>query len=146
MENISRFLIFADPKLSRNSAKIRRRENFPFYGILRTFANLKIYFFLTNYSRRLGRFKICFLVLLSSFQFIDRIFHRSKIIQMSQNELRSQCGQGHTFSYFTENNLSRVMRKPAFCICKNRTADQHLCFRYTYSTIPQLPKSEIPSF
>ena len=44
------------------------------------------------------------------------------------------------------------MRKPAFCICKNidadqlrgnREADQRLCFRYTDSTIPLLPKSEI---
>ena len=46
------------------------------------------------------------------------------------------------------------MRKPAFCICEikaadqlcgNRTADQRLCFRYTDSTIPLLPKSEISS-
>ena len=43
------------------------------------------------------------------------------------------------------------MRKPAFCICENkdadqlrgnREADQRLCFRYTDSTIPLLPKSE----
>ena len=42
------------------------------------------------------------------------------------------------------------MRKPAFCICENkdadqlcgnRTADQRLCFRYTDRTIPLLPKS-----
>ena len=40
------------------------------------------------------------------------------------------------------------MRKPAFCICENkdadqlrgnREADQRLCFRYTDSTIPLLP-------
>ena len=46
------------------------------------------------------------------------------------------------------------MRKPAFCICKNkdadqlcgnRKADQRLCFRYTDSTIPPLYKSEISS-
>ena len=46
------------------------------------------------------------------------------------------------------------MRKPAFCICKNkeadqlrgnREADQRLCFRYTDSTIPLLSKSEISS-
>ena len=36
---------------------------------LRTFANLKINF-LTKYSRRLERFKICFLVLLS-YKFVD---------------------------------------------------------------------------
>ena len=44
------------------------------------------------------------------------------------------------------------MRKPDFCICENkaadqpcgnRTADQRLCFRYTDSTIPILSKSEI---
>ena len=49
---------------------------------------------------------------------------------------------------------SRVMRKPTFCICENkdadqlrgkREADQRLCFCYTNSTIPLLPKSEISS-
>ena len=42
-----------------------------------------------------------------------------------------------------------VMRKPEFCICKNkdadqlrdnREADQRLCFPYKNSTIPPLPK------
>ena len=46
------------------------------------------------------------------------------------------------------------MRKPAFCICENkdadqllgnREADQRLCFRYTDSTIPLLHKSKISS-
>ena len=50
--------------------------------------------------------------------------------------------------------MSLVMRKPDFCICKNKDADQihgnseadrRLCFRYTDSTIPLLPKSEISS-
>ena len=44
------------------------------------------------------------------------------------------------------------MRKPAFCICKNkdadqlggnRKADQRLCFRYIDSSIPLFPKYEI---
>ena len=44
-------------------------------------------------------------------------------------------------------DISRVLRKPAFCICKNKgadqlhsncTVDQRLCFRYTDSTIPLL--------
>ena len=48
--------------------------------------------------------------------------------------------------------MSFVMRKPAFCICENkdadqlrgdREADQRLCFRYTDSTIPLLPMSNI---
>ena len=38
------------------------------------------------------------------------------------------------------------MRKPAFCICETKGADQHrLCLRYTDSTIHLLPKSEISS-
>ena len=46
------------------------------------------------------------------------------------------------------------MRKPTFCICKNkdadqlrsnREADQRLCFRYIDSKIPLLSKSEISS-
>ena len=46
------------------------------------------------------------------------------------------------------------MRKPAFCLCENkdadqlrgnREADQRLRFRYTDSKIPLLPKSEISS-
>ena len=50
--------------------------------------------------------------------------------------------------------MSLVVRKPAFCICENKDADQlrgngeadqHLCFRYTDSTIPLLSKSEISS-
>ena len=50
--------------------------------------------------------------------------------------------------------MSRIVRKPDFCICKNkdadqlrgnREADQGLCFRYSESTIPLLPKSEISS-
>ena len=50
--------------------------------------------------------------------------------------------------------MSRVMRKPDFCICKNkgadqlwgnRAADQRICFGYIDCTIPLLPKSEISS-
>ena len=48
--------------------------------------------------------------------------------------------------------MSLVMRKPAFCICENKNADQlhsdheadkRLSFRYTDSTIPLLPRYEI---
>ena len=50
--------------------------------------------------------------------------------------------------------MSHVVRKPAFCICENkdadqlrgnREADQRLCFLYIDSTIPLLSKSEISS-
>ena len=55
---------------------------------------------------------------------------------------------------FLYSNLSRVMKKPTFCICEkkdadqfrgNRKADQRLCFRYIDGTIPLLSKSEISS-
>ena len=51
-------------------------------------------------------------------------------------------------------NLSRVLRKPMFCICENkdadqlrgnREADQRLCFCYIDDTIPPFSKSEISS-
>ena len=51
-------------------------------------------------------------------------------------------------------HMSLVMRKPDFCICENkdadqlrgnREADQRLCFRYSDSTIPLLPNCEISS-
>ena len=51
-------------------------------------------------------------------------------------------------------HMSRVMRKPMFCICENkdtdqlcgnRKADQRLCFRYLDRTIPLLPKYKISS-
>ena len=51
--------------------------------------------------------------------------------------------------------MSRVVRKPAFCICENkdadqlrgnREADQRLCFGYIDSTIPLLSKYEISCF
>ena len=50
--------------------------------------------------------------------------------------------------------MSRDVRKPDFCICENkdadqlrgnRKADQRLCFRHLDSTIPLLSKSEISS-
>ena len=49
-------------------------------------------------------------------------------------------------------NMSLIMRKPAFCICENKaadqlrsdcTADQRFCFPYMDSTIPLLSKSKI---
>ena len=50
--------------------------------------------------------------------------------------------------------MSHDVRKPDFCICEdkdadqlcgNRTTDQRLCFHYTDSTIPLLSKSKISS-
>ena len=68
----------------------------------------------------------------------------------------TRLGPSNGLPYFclTAAHLSLVMRKPAFCIFKNkdadqlrgnREADQRLCFRYIDSAIPLLPKSEISS-
>ena len=55
---------------------------------------------------------------------------------------------------FSLKEMSRIVRKLAFCICENkgadqlrgyREADQHLCFRHMDSAIPLLSKSEISS-
>ena len=43
------------------------------------------------------------------------------------------------------NQMSLVVRKPVFCICENKDADQRLCFRNTDSAIPLLFKSEFSS-
>ena len=56
--------------------------------------------------------------------------------------------------HFCYSQMSRVVRKPALCICENKDADQlggnheadqRLCFCYTDSTIPLLPKCKISS-
>ena len=53
-----------------------------------------------------------------------------------------------------QHHLSLIVRKPTFCICQNRgadqlcsncEADQRLCFLYIASTIPLLYKSKISS-
>ena len=60
------------------------------------------------------------------------------------------------FLGYTNGNfqMSRAVRKPPFCICENkdadqlrgnREADQRLCFRYMDRTIPLVPKYEISS-
>ena len=54
-------------------------------------------------------------------------------------------------SSIRKENMSRVIRKPTFCICENkdadqlrgnREADQRLWFRYINSTIPLLPNTK----
>ena len=70
-------------------------------------------------------------------------------IKMQGNNL-----QDNSYDFGTY-HMSLVMRKPAFCICETkdadqlcgyRKADQRLCFRYIDSTIPLLPiyESTIP--
>ena len=66
---------------------------------------------------------------------------------------QSHCNEGRYSE--VELYMSRIVRKPDFCLGENkgadqlrgnREADQRLCFRYSNSTIPLLLKSEISSF
>ena len=68
------------------------------------------------------------------------------LVKYAENSLKA--------SEIIKNDLCHDVRKPDFCICQNkdadqlrgnREADQRLCFRYTDSTITILPKSEISS-
>ena len=67
-------------------------------------------------------------------------------------DVKHQIKQTNNNEY--QHHMSRAMRKPAFCICENKDADQlhgnckadqRLYFRYIDSSIPLLPKSEISS-
>ena len=68
-----------------------------------------------------------------------------------QTRHKSFMTTNNAYNNNTNHKLSRVVRKPDFCICENkdadqlrgnRTADQHLCFRHMDSAIPLLSKSE----
>ena len=89
------------------------------------------------------------------------LIEMSKIVEVWLNKL-CECAMLIDMILFTNFlavvfypcNMSRVMRKPAFCICENkdadqlrvdREADQRLYFRYTASIIPLLSKSKLSS-
>ena len=65
--------------------------------------------------------------------------------QKPRRPVFSPWGSYDLFVYKEISKMSLVMRKPGFCICGNREADQRLCFRYIDSTIPLLPIYEISS-
>ena len=73
--------------------------------------------------------------------------------KISGERLQDHWSSG--FSYARSRfSYDAAMRKPTFCICENKDADQlrghreadlRLCFRYIDSAIPLLSKSEISS-
>ena len=74
---------------------------------------------------------------------------------MLLKDLLIQCLTFYHHVTILPRHLSRLMGKPTICICENKDADQlrsdceadqHLCFRYSDSTISLLLKSEISSF
>ena len=82
----------------------------------------------------------------------------TKAFSNSSDRAKHQRTHLDTVSLFpilnTAQYKSRVVRKPAFCLCKNKgadqlqcnhAADQRICFCYTDSTIPFLSKSIISS-
>ena len=76
--------------------------------------------------------------LLSDFILKSGLIDVANLKTIEWKDLRSaQCKEN--------GQIRRVMRKPTFCICENKDADQRLCFRYTDSSIPPLPNSEISS-
>ena len=78
--------------------------------------------------------------------------HNDEVIKI----IRTLWQLPHPLGYsVTINEKSHIMRKPIFCLCENKgadqlrsncEADQRLCFRYSDSTISLLLKSEISSF
>ena len=70
------------------------------------------------------------------------------------NNIFEYVSKGQSAGSKKINHMRLVKRKPAFCMCENkdadqlcgnREADQRLCFRYTDRKIPLLPKFEISS-
>ena len=80
--------------------------------------------------------------------------HDDQKLQEGRNQEEKRTERNTALRGGGYNHMSCVMRKPAFCICENkdadqlrgnREADQRLCFHYTDSTIPLLSKYEISS-
>ena len=96
-------------------------------------------------ERKYPRFKRRSMIdILTMVSFIER----SVIVRRVSHTRKSAAIQG----FIEQQHVSLVMRKPEFCICENKDADQlrgnresdqRLCFRFTDSTIPLLSKSEI---
>ena len=83
---------------------------------------------------------------------IDYLVHDASAC--ARHKLRALYHVYLLFELFPILYLSLVMRKPAFCICENKDADQlrsnreadlRPCFCFTDNTIPLLPKSESSS-
>ena len=76
-------------------------------------------------------------------------------VRFVENILRVEASLQNICLFTLEiNHTSGVVRKPVFCICENKDADQlrgiretdqRFCFHHTDSIIPLLPKSEILS-
>ena len=77
-----------------------------------------------------------------------------KLVNLKDDMTKLNEESGGQLLFVSSSYMSLIMRKPAFCICENKDADQlrgnreavqHFCFCYTDSTIPVLLKSKISS-
>ena len=82
--------------------------------------------------------------------FSNKAIQRTYQLPLVFDNVEVRLGFDYRMKHLSQ--MSLVVRKPAFCVCKNkdadqlrgnREADQRHCFRYTDSTVPLLPKSEI---
>ena len=88
--------------------------------------------------------------------FISELFRSMAEVNLPpEPPVLSKTSQASNFRWRNENEMSRIMRKPDFCLyenkgtdqlCSNCEADQCLFFHYTYSSTPLLPISKISSF
>ena len=87
----------------------------------------------------------------SSFYEASCISKDFAVLRRSRCRHAGQCGLSRSTA---RGKTSLDVRKPAFCICESKdadqlrsncAADQRLCFRFTDSTIPLLLNSEISS-
>ena len=86
----------------------------------------------------------------SNVNYLGLLTSSNKFAEYKQRSLKTFLNKVLKNGY----NLSGVVRKPAFCICENkdadqlrgdREADQRLCFRYMVRVIPLVSKSKISS-
>ena len=84
----------------------------------------------------------------SVLEIYDQVKDSNQPVQLQGLDISLNSGYRNLGHYYN----SRLLSKPAFCICENkdadqlrgnREADQLLCFRYADSTIPLLPIYEI---
>ena len=80
------------------------------------------------------------------------VFHEKRVYSTIHTEILVEINTHAHMDLLQD--LSSLVRKPAFFICKNKDtdqlcgdceADQRFCFRYMDSTIPLLSKSKISS-
>ena len=151
------------PDLVRNEVNTGYKQDFSKYTSYEP-CHEKTCFLHTNTMRKIktqnrsANQYLCFRYIDSTYPLLWKFQDSSHILWMYSTFCVRPGGkppkQVFSWSSTGHDKLSRVMRKPTFCICENkdadqlrgnREADQRLCFRYLDSTIPLLSKYKISS-